>query len=60
MKKYIKPTAEVVELSVKESLSELPAGMTKGVFVKQQLAAIMPYNIVVSEVKKNQVAPSVQ
>lgn len=25
MKKYIKPTAEVVELSVKESLSALPA-----------------------------------
>ena len=27
MKKYIKPTAEVVELSVKESLSALPEGL---------------------------------
>ena len=27
MKKYIKPTAEVVELSVKESLSALPNGL---------------------------------
>lgn len=27
MKKYIKPTAEVVELSVKESLSALPADL---------------------------------
>ncbi|MBO5008857.1 MAG: hypothetical protein J6D26_08485 [Clostridia bacterium] len=28
MKKYTKPTVEVVELSVKESLSALPTGFT--------------------------------
>lgn len=29
MKKYIKPTANIVELSVKESLSDLPGGFNK-------------------------------
>ena len=29
MKKYIKPTANIIELSVKESLSALPNGFTK-------------------------------
>ena len=29
MKKYIKPTANIVELSVKESLSDLPSGFNK-------------------------------
>lgn len=29
MKKYTKPTATVVELSVKESLSALPNGLSK-------------------------------
>lgn len=30
MKKYTKPTVEVVELSVKESLSALPSGVRVG------------------------------
>lgn len=30
MKKYTKPTVEVVELSVKESLSALPGGVKVG------------------------------
>lgn len=29
MKKYTKPTVEVVELSVKESLSDLPTGVNR-------------------------------
>ena len=29
MKKYIKPTANIVELSVKESLSDLPSGFNR-------------------------------
>lgn len=31
MKKYTKPAIEVVELSVKESLSALPTGFTRSV-----------------------------
>ena len=30
MRKYTKPTVEVVELSVKESLSDLPGGVKVG------------------------------
>jgi len=57
MKKYIKPTAEVVELSVKESLSALPAGVTRGAFTKTQIVAATPYTILVSQVKATQQTP---
>ena len=44
MKKYIKPTAEVIELSVKESLSALPANLQlrkvqRKAAIAQQVAA---------------------
>lgn len=35
MKKYTKPTAEVIELSVRESLSDLPGNMKIGTVTKR-------------------------
>lgn len=54
MKNYIKPTAQVVELSVKESLSTLPEGVTFGGFEKRQaVLAATTYNVVLSQLKKS-------
>ena len=49
MKKYIKPVAEVVELTVRESLSDVPAGVNKLTLKKVAAGAITPYNVNVSD-----------
>lgn len=57
MKNYIKPTAEVVELSVRESLSRVPAGVSgvqHSAFSKtQKVLASTTYNLVLSDMKLN-------
>lgn len=45
MKKYNKPTIQVVELSVKESLSALPTAFTKGTFSMKKLKGAASKNI---------------
>ena len=52
MKNYIKPTAEVVELSVKESLSDVPVSLNIApkAFKKATIAATT-YNLVISDLK---------
>lgn len=55
MKNYIKPAAEVVELSVRESLSAIPAGLTgvtPSAFTKtQKVLAATTYSLVLSDLK---------
>ena len=53
MKNYTKPTVEVVELSVKESLSRVPAGLAPASFKKTQVLAATTYNVVLSDLKLN-------
>ena len=52
MKKYTKPTVEVVELSVKESLSRVPANLTH-TFKKTELIAATTYSLILSDLGKN-------
>lgn len=64
MKNYIKPAAEVVELSVRESLSRIPVGLS-GVaaptFTKtQKILASTTYTVVLSDMKSNYEASKVQ
>jgi len=52
MKNYIRPTAEVVELSVKESLSRVPSDLAPTGFKKTVAVAATTYNVKLSELGK--------
>ena len=54
MKNYTRPTVEVVELSVKESLSRVPSGLNPASVSKtQKVLAATTYNRVVSTIRFN-------
>lgn len=49
MKLYVKPSVDVVELSVKETIADLPAGVTTTETIDGKQMTLTTYNLVAAE-----------